>query len=103
MEKKQKQIYIDWEPQERQLACLNACGLSEPFDVNLDLRPSGSKGELFHPAVADIVGYGGSAGGGKTDTLLQIGIIAGVKYPKLNVGYFRREFPQLEGPGGAIM
>ncbi len=85
-------IIINWEPQPRQLVCLRACGLSYPFD-----------GEPLHPAVADIVGYGGSAGGGKTDTLLQIGLVAGLHYNKLNIGYFRREFPQLEGPGGAIM
>lgn len=87
-----KEIIIDWEPQPRQLACLKACGLSQPFD-----------GTELTPSIADIVGYGGAAGGGKTDTLLQIGIVAGLNYPKLNIGYFRREFPQLEGPGGAIM
>ncbi len=85
-------IEIDWEPQPRQLTCLRACGLSFPFDAI-----------PLHPAIADIIGYGGSAGGGKTDTLLQIAIIAAIYYPKLNVGYFRREFPQLEGPGGAIL
>jgi hypothetical protein len=86
------EIFIDWWPQPRQLTCLQACGLSEPFD---DLP--------LHPAVADCIGYGGSAGGGKTDTLLEIGHVGGLKFPKINIGYFRREFPQLEGPGGAIM
>jgi hypothetical protein len=87
-----REIVIDWEPQPRQLVCLEACGLDTPFTQ----KP-------LHPAIADIIGYGGAAGGGKTDTLLQIGIIAGLHYPKLNIGYFRREFPQLEGPGGAIL
>lgn len=82
-----RQIIINWEPQPRQQVCLKSCGLWEDFK----------------PSIADIVGYGGSAGGGKTDTLLLAGIIAGLHYPKLNIGYFRREFPQLEGPGGAIL
>lgn len=86
------EVFIDWWPQPRQLACLTACGLDEPFTEN-----------PLSPAIADIIGYGGSAGGGKTDTLLEIGQIAGLKYPKLNIGYFRREFPQLEGAGGAIL
>lgn len=84
-------ITIDWEPQARQLVCLQACGLDFPFT-----------GQPLRPAIADVIGYGGAAGGGKTDTLLQIGIIAAVHYPKIQIAYFRREFPQLEGLGGAI-
>lgn len=85
-------ITINWEPQPRQLVALKACGLDSPFTGN-DPRP----------AIADVLGYGGSAGGGKTDTLLSVGITAAFMYPKINIGYFRREFPQLEGPGGAIL
>lgn len=87
MDDGQRIITINWEPQPRQQVCLSVCGLW---------------GE-FKPAIADIVGYGGAAGGGKTDTLLLIGIIAALRYAHINVGYFRREFPQLEGPGGAIL
>lgn len=86
------QIEINWEPQERQLRFLSFAGLDFPFTDNLP-----------QPALADVMGYGGAAGGGKTDTLLAIAIVASLKYPKLNVGYFRREFPQLEGLGGAIL
>lgn len=39
----------------------------------------------------------------KSDALLGLAIIAGLTYPGIKIGYFRREFPQLEGPGGAIM
>lgn len=98
----EKEINIDWEPQERQLVCLKACGLSEPFEENLELRPSGSTGEPFKQSVADIIGYGGAAGGGKSDTLLAIAIVACITYPGINVAYFRREFPNLEGLGGVI-
>lgn len=86
-----REIFIDWWPQPRQLTALKACGLSLPFDE-----------EPLHTAVADIIGYGGSAGGGKTDTLLQIAIVAALQYPGINIAYFRREYPNLEGLGGAI-
>lgn len=87
-----KRIEIKWQPQPRQLTFLRACGLSHPFDGG---RPS-------NPA-ARVIGYGGAAGGGKSDALLAVGIIAGLSFPGINIGYFRREYPQLEGPGGAIL
>ncbi len=92
MNPNKKTIRIDWEPQERQLTCIKACGLSLPFD-----------NEPLRKAVADIIGYGGAAGGGKTDCNLAIAILAATLYPGINIGYFRREYPTLEGPGGAIM
>lgn len=85
-------IHIDWNPQPRQLTCIKACGLSLPFT-----------GLSLSPAMADIIGYGGAAGGGKTDTNLAVAILAATLYPGINIGYFRREYPTLEGPGGAIM
>ena len=90
--KKKQRIEVQWWPQPRQLTFLRACGLAHPFDGGEPGRP-----------VADVIGYGGSAGGGKSDSLLLAGIIAGLTWPGINVGYFRREYPQLEGPGGAIM
>jgi phage terminase large subunit len=87
-----KTVRIDWQPQPRQLLAIKACGLSLPFDKT-----------PLHKAVADIIGYGGAAGGGKTDTLLSIATLIATNYPGANIGYFRREFPQLEGAGGAIM
>lgn len=85
------EIQINWEPQPRQLKCLEFCGLDFPFTNNLP-----------HPALADLIGYGGAAGGGKTDTLLAIATIAAFQYPGIKIAYFRREYPQLEGLGGAI-
>jgi len=96
------ELNIDWEPQERQLVCLKAVGLSRPFIENLELRPSGSLGEDFKKCIADIVGYGGAAGGGKTDTLCAIALVASIAYPGIQIAYFRRKFPSLEGLGGAI-
>lgn len=85
-------IKIEWKKQARQLKFLQACGLAHPFI-------GGSPGM----PVADVIGYGGAAGGGKTDALLVAAIVATLTYPGVNVGFFRREYPQLEGPGGAIM
>ena len=85
-------ITVDWEPQPRQETFLESCGLAHPFTQQ---NPS--------PAEADVIGYGGAAGGGKSDAMLLIGIIAGLTYPGAKVGYFRRTYSQLEGPGGAIM
>lgn len=85
-------VEINWWPQPRQLKFLDACGLAHPFT-----------GGEAKPPNAEFLLYGGAAGGGKTDTLIIIGIIAPLTYPGCKVGYFRREFPQLEGPGGAIM
>ena len=87
-----KEIKIPWKPQPRQLTFLRACGLAHPFE-----------GGSPTPPIASVVGYGGSAGGGKSDALIALAIVAGLTYPGIKIGYFRKEFPQLEGPGGAIM
>lgn len=52
--------------------------------------------------MANVIGYGGAAGGGKTDALLMAGIIAGLTYPGINIAFFRRTYPELAGLGGAI-
>lgn len=85
-------VTIDWWPQERQLDFLRAVGLSHPFD-----------GGEPKPPMARIVGYGGAAGGGKSDALLMAAVVACLTYPGAQVGYFRRTFPELNGAGGAIM
>ncbi len=87
-----KTIKIDWGPQPRQLICLDACGLSHPWLGGPPRAP-----------LARVIGYGGAAGGGKSDALLGIALVAGITYPGISIGYFRREYPQLEGPGGAIV
>lgn len=86
------EITVKWRPQPRQLTFLRACGLAHPFDGGAPTKPK-----------ARVIGYGGSAGGGKSDALLMTGVIAGLTYPGIKVGYFRRTFTQLDGPGGAIM
>ena len=85
-------VTIRWKRQPRQLKFLRACGLSHAIEGGEPRKP-----------VAKIIGYGGAAGGGKTDALLVAAIIYCLTYPGASVGYFRRTFTQLEGPGGAIL
>lgn len=89
---KTRDVEIQFERQPRQIAFLRACGLSHPFEE----VPAG-------PPAARIIGYGGSAGGGKTSALIVAGIVGALTHPGINIGFFRREYVDLEGPGGAIM
>lgn len=40
---------------------------------------------------------------GKSDALIGAAIIAGLTFHGINIGFFRRKYTQLEGPGGAIL
>ncbi len=90
--KDKTQVTLEWSSQPRQLAFLRACGLSYALEGGSPKEPA-----------ARMILYGGSAGGGKSDSLLMAGLIACITWPNCNVGYFRRRYPDLEGPGGAIM
>ena len=54
------------------------------------------------PAEARVIGYGGSAGGGKSDGLLAVGGIGALTWPGSRWAFFRRKFTELEGLDGAI-
>ena len=108
----QIEFNINWLPQERQLKFLEACGLSHPFKYYLGETEEGKPKiykrtgdvptEIREPE-ARIIGYGGAAGGGKSDALL-ISLFVGIlSNPGAKCAFFRRKFPQLEGAGGAIM
>lgn len=90
MRNKVPEVKIRWRPQPRQMVFLEALGLGNFF--------GGRQG----PPLARLVGYGGAAGGGKSDSLLMAGVLGCLTYPGCQVGYFRRTFPELDGPGGAI-
>lgn len=87
-----QELTIHWFPQPKQLRFLRACGLAHPFDGDRPTKPE-----------AEMIGYGGAAGGGKTDGMLAAGIIFALTYPGSRIGYFRRRYTELQGPGGAIM
>ena len=90
--KRVSEIIIQWRPQPRQATFLQACGVLGILD---GLPPV--------PPLARVIGYGGAAGGGKSDALLGVALAAGLYWRGINIGYFRREYPMLEGPGGAII
>ncbi len=83
---------IRWRKQPKQIEFLRACGLSYAIEGGQSGQP-----------VARIIFYGGAAGGGKSDALVIAGGIAATGFPGCSVGFFRREYPMLEGPGGAIL
>ena len=86
---------LNWRQQPRQVAFVRACGLGWVFEGKPEPDPVAP--------VARILLYGGAAGGGKSDTLLMTALIAAFSFPGCNIGFFRREYPHLDGPGGAIM
>jgi len=90
------QITIDWWPQEKQKAFLNACGLGAPFVMRGEVAPPEQR-------VARVIGYGGAAGGGKGQALLGAALTAQLVHPGANVAIFRRTYPELEGMGGLIL
>lgn len=53
-------------------------------------------------AVCEYIGYGGAAGGGKTEGMIGIALIALSQIPGVKIGYFRRTFKELEGSDGPI-
>lgn len=89
--------------QPRQAKLLEACGFKcAPVDDDLDslqmYRATGERG----PAVADMIGYGGAAYGGKTYGNLILAKIAALLWPGIQIAYFRRTYSQLDGPGAAM-
>jgi hypothetical protein len=80
-----------WKPQLKQRELLEACGLLAAYEG----------GAVTEPA-AELIGYGGAAFGGKTEGLIGIGLVASMMIPGVQIGFFRRTFPELEGADGPI-
>lgn len=80
-----------WKPQPKQAELLDAFGVLGLWTGEKVKRPKAKR-----------IGYGGAAGGGKTDGAL--GLAGGLAdaFPGCSIGFFRRTFPELEGPQGAI-
>jgi predicted phage terminase large subunit-like protein len=64
-----------------------------------EIRPQPGPQLSFLSSAADIVIYGGSAGGGKSWSLL-LEVLRGVHNPAFNTVLFRRSFPMIRNPGG---
>jgi len=92
--------------QKRQATLLEACGfacadagLHEFAGVTIPMyRATGE----WKPAVADTIGYGGAAYGGKSYALLILARVAAELLPGVQIAYFRRTYPELDGPGAAF-
>lgn len=63
--------------------------------IEIDYKPTAKQRE-FHSCPADIVLYGGAAGGGKTAALLMEAFTVCLEYPGTEVMLMRRTFPELE-------
>ena len=82
---------MNFKPQPKQAELLAACGVLGCL-----------AGLPTEPAKANIIGYGGAAYGGKSYGLLGLASILAEAYPGITIVYFRRTYPELSGPGGAI-
>lgn len=79
-------------PQERERAAAIATELQRRAASKPAWTPQPGPQTAAYNSDADVIGYGGAAGGGKTDLLLGL---AGTKHTRAII--FRREFPRLEG------
>jgi len=92
--------------QEKQSKLLAACGF--PCEFAGEKEFNGQTVRMFKPtgekraAVAGLIGYGGGAFGGKTYGNLVTADVLAQLWPGVKVGFFRRTYPELEGPDGAI-
>lgn len=84
--------WIDWQPQKRQRVALKAAGVLGCVE----------RGSVPVKPAARIIGYGGAAGGGKSDVLLVLAIVWCIAFIRSQVAFFRRTFAELEGSDGAI-
>jgi predicted phage terminase large subunit-like protein len=64
-----------------------------------EIRPQPGPQTKFLSNTADIRIYGGSAGGGKSWSIL-LEALRGVSNPNFNAVFFRRTFPMIRNPGG---
>lgn len=88
---KQKTPNDVWQPQPKQLLLLELAGLDGAL-----------YGKSVKPAVCSYIGYGGAAGGGKTEGMIGLALVALSQIPGIKIGYFRRTFKELEGSDGPI-
>lgn len=92
--------------QKRQAALLEACGFACKEAGEQDFNGTRvmmwqATGE-YKPANVDIIGYGGAAYGGKSYGLLILARVAAELLPGVQIAYFRRTYPELDGPGAAF-
>lgn len=92
--------------QRRQANLLEACGFAcaeaGAQDFSGVTVPMWRATGEWTQAKADIIGYGGAAYGGKSYALLILARVAAELLPGVQIAYFRRTYPELDGPGAAM-
>lgn len=83
-------------------ACGFACGEAGEQEFNGQRVPMWRPTGEWKPAVADVIGYGGAAFGGKSYGMLILARAAAELLPGAQIAYFRRMYTELDGPGAAI-
>ncbi len=92
--------------QKKQASLLEACGFPckdagehEFYGQMVPMyQATGERGQLK----ASRIGYGGAAFGGKSYGLLNLARVAAELWPGVQIAYFRRTYPELDGPGASI-
>lgn len=56
----------------------------------------------WKPAIADTIGYGGAAYGGKSYGMLILARVAAELLPGVQIAFFRRTYSELDGPGASL-
>jgi len=92
--------------QEKQAKLFEACGFpcvaTGEHEFNGKQIPMWrATGERRAPA-ADNIGYGGAAFGGKSYGLLLLARVAAELWPGVQIAFFRRTYPELDGPAAAM-
>lgn len=92
--------------QRKQASLLEACGF--PCQPAGDHLFSGSMVPMWRAtgerqaAKSGLIGFGGAAFGGKSYGMLIMAAVAAALWPGIQIAYFRRTFPELDGPGASI-
>ena len=92
--------------QPRQARLLEACGF--PCAPAGEQEFNGVAVPMFRAtgerraAIADVIGYGGAAFGGKTYGDLLLARVIVELWPGVQIAFFRRTYPELDGPGAAM-
>ena len=89
---------VAWRPQPRQQDLLDWAGLGRVLTDGILEKPLHSD---WATKADRLIGYGGAAGGGKTDGNVGLSALAMCAIPDINIGFFRRKLADVFDSGGA--
>lgn len=92
--------------QEKQARLLEACGFpcvpAGEHEFSGKMIPMWQATGERRQAKASLIGFGGAAYGGKSYGMLIMALAAAELWPGAQIAYFRRTYPELDGPGASI-